>query len=198
VVNKMDKQLLPKLEVTKQLSYVFLALAIISIIAIDFFLVMRPQIKTLASLGKRIAESSGGVKETRDNLQKLPELRQEVVQLKEKLGKVENSILPKDEAIMAVDKISQLAIRSGVKINQITSLNNAEVKVLGNDQGEYFALPITLSAEGGYHDIGTFFSKVETDETFMDIDSFEIVKDVSASKRSMVTATINVFIVKKK
>lgn len=194
----MDKQLLPKLEVTKQLSYVFLALAIISIIAIDFFLVMRPQIKTLASLGKRIAESSGGVKETRDNLQKLPELRQEVVQLKEKLGKVENSILPKDEAIMAVDKISQLAIRSGVKINQITSLNNAEVKVLGNDQGEYFALPITLSAEGGYHDIGTFFSKVETDETFMDIDSFEIVKDVSASKRSMVTATINVFIVKKK
>lgn len=194
----MDKQLLPKLEVTKQLSYVFLALAIISIIMIDFFLVMRPQIKTLASLGKRIAESSGGVKETRDNLQKLPELRQEVVQLKEKLGKVENSILPKDEAIMAVDKISQLAIRSGVKINQITSLNNAEVKVLGNDQGEYFALPITLSAEGGYHDIGTFFSKVETDETFMDIDSFEIVKDVSASKKSMVTATINVFIVKKK
>lgn len=194
----MDKQLLPKFEVTKQLSYILLGLAIVVIILIDFFLVMRPQVRTLASLGKKISESAQGVKETRDNMQRLPALRDEVLRLKEKLGKVEHSILPREEAIMAVDKISRLAVQSGVKINQIASLNDAEAKVLSNDQGEYFALPVTFSAEGGYHDVGAFFSKIETDETFMSIESFEIAKGAGTSKKSSVLATVHVFIVKKK
>ncbi len=194
----MDKQLLPKVEMTKQLSYVLIGFMIIFIVIADFFLIMKPQLRALASLRKKIVETSQGVKETKDNLQRLPALREEIVKLKEKLGSVENSILPREEAIMMVDKISRLAAKSSVRINQIAPLSNAETKVLSNEQGEYFSLPIALSAEGGYHEIGTFFYNLENDETFMSIDNFEIMKDAGSAKKNIVTVTVNVFIVKKK
>lgn len=194
----MDKQLLPKIEMTRQLSYVLLGFAIIFIVIVDFFLIMRPQLQALASARKKIVETSQGVRETKDNLQRLPVLREEIVSLKDKLSRIENSILPKEEAIMMIDKISKLAAKSSIRINQIAPLNNAETRVLSNEHGEYFSLPIALSAEGGYHEIGTFFCKLENDETFMNIDNFEIMKDAGSAKKNIVTATVNVFIVKKK
>jgi Tfp pilus assembly protein PilO len=192
----MNKIVLSQLEITKKLGYALLILSVFFIFFIDYFFVIRFQVKTVSSLGQKTSLFSKDIKETHANFAKMGSLNAEAAMLQEKLGKAEKSILPTADMNTIADYILELAAKYEVQVNQVSPLGESEAKAFMNPQGEYLGLPISVEAEGGYHNIGLFFSNIENGETCMNIQSFQISQNQKSAKRHLLKMIITVFVLK--
>lgn len=193
----MNKIAFPSTEVTKKISYGLLALAIIFISFLDYLIVMRLQLKTISSLGQKASGFGKDIKETHSNIGKMDQLKAEVVRLEEKIGKNEKSILPTPDMVMIADYVSSLAAQYDIAISQVVPVKELETKGSKSDQGQYAGVPISIQAEGGYHNIGLFFSSLEHGEKLMNIESFEISRNPRTTKKHLLTMVVMVFVLKK-
>jgi len=193
----MNKILASHPDLIKKFGYLILGLAVAIIFFIDYFLVLRPQLRAFSSLGAKASGFTKDIKETRLNLNRIDSLKAEILTSQEKLGKAERSILPTADTAVITQHLLQLAEQYEVQVNQMTPAKESEAIVLKSDQGEYLGLPIVIDAEGGYHNIGLFFDHIENDETFMSIQSFQIAHNPRTIKKHLLTMTVMVFVLKK-
>ena len=193
----MNKISFSPIEITKKLGYVLLAVIILFIFFVDYFLFMRPQFKAISSLGAKASAVTKDIKETHLNSKKIDLLKAEAARLQEKLGKVEKSILPVADMTIIADRIFQLAAQYDVQINQVAPAKESQAKKPNSDKGEYLGLPVLVEGTGGYHNIGLFFNSLESAETFMNIQSFQISQSPRSTKKHLLTMVINVFVLKK-
>jgi len=193
----MNKILNSHPDLIKKFGYLILGLVVFIIFLIDYFLLLRPQVKALSSLGTKISGFSKDIKETRLNIGKIDSLKAEAVLLKEKLGKAEKGILPTNDVAAISDHFSKIAAQCGVQINQITPLQESEAAAFKPDRGDYVGFPVSVEAEGGYHNIGVFFQKIENNEILMNIQNFQISQNVRSLKKHLLKMVVMVFILKK-
>ena len=184
-------------EMTRKMKYYFLAGFVFFIFLFDYIFIMGFQINALKSLSPKNLELSENLKETKYNLENMPHYQKEVSRLREKLLRVETSILSREEIPMLLEKISRLAISSDVQIDQIMPLKDSQELVLENDGGKYFALPIYVRGQGSYHAIGKLFNRIETDKIFMSIEDFDISQNSSHPRKHIVKSAITIFVMEK-
>ena len=183
--------------VNDKTKYYFLAGAIVFIFLFDFFLIMSPQLKALGTLGQNIAKLDKDIKDTNYNLERISLFKTEAERLQEKLFKIEKSVLSRQEVPLALDKISRIAAGVDVQIDQIMPLKDSESLALESAEGKYYALPIFVKAIGGYHNIGKFFNRLETDEIFMTIEDFEIMNNNLNPQKHILKMAITIFTLEK-
>ena len=190
----MNKITLPSFDITKKLGQLVLILAIVLVFLVDYFFVIRFQVRAVSSLGRKVSTFTKDIKETHANFKRMDLLKNEAVMLQEKLGKIEKGILPTADMTVIVDHLLGLADRHQVRVTRISPVEKTEAKAFKNNQGEYLGLPIAVEAEGTYHDIGLFFNNIEGGEVCMSIQDFQISRNPQSTKKHLLKMVVTVFI----
>ena len=193
----MNKFSLPNFDIKKNLGYIAIGIAMALILLVDFSLIMRLQLQALSSAGKKASEFSKDIKKTRYNVKNMSSLEAEAKQLQGKLSGVIQNLGEYQDAVMVVERITKLAEKNNIKVSQAMPLKEQAVELLDSDKGEFLAVPILVNGEGGYHNLGLFFNALETDQAFLDIQSFDITGNLQSSKKHILTMTVMSFVPKK-
>jgi len=155
--------------------YVF-AGVLLFIFLLDYLILMKPQLDALAKVNPQIKLLSEDLEKARNDKIRLPQYQKKVTDLKKKVGEINFKIRTKEEVPLILEKISNLADDSGIKIDQLMPITHDLELLLENNDKNYFALPIALEARGGYHAIGRFINMVELEDVFLLISGFKIAE----------------------
>ena len=193
MANKRSEQLgkyLAKLQDMDQKNwYYILAGLLVLVFVLDYFILMKPQLGTLAKINPEIKILSDNLKRTKTDIARITEYKDQIQKLKEGVDALRLRVRTKQEVPIVLEKISRIANKNQVKVDQIMP-NPLQQKVLleGNDR-TYFDLPIIIEARSGYHDFGRFINELEKDETFFKIDEFTVAA-MTGSRLNAVKLTL--------
>ena len=174
--------------------YYILGGILLGIFLLDYFLVMQPQLATLRSLNPKISLLAKDIRSAEDSIHQYTKYQKDLTNLKEKGTVVNERIISKEEVPMVMEKISRMANKSGVKIDQIMPLKGSEAVLMKNNDGKYSALPIQVEARSGYHDFGRFINQLENSEIFLSVANFSFAADASDTLRQAARLTVKIVV----
>ena len=177
--------------------YYIIAGVLAVILAVDYFAVMMPQIRTMIALTPKIQTLSKDLKQAKNDIAHKAQYESDVVRLRAKMMAVDSSILSREEIPKILDNIAFLASKTKVKITQVMPIKESQELVLSTDDGKYYSIPILLNARGGYHDLGRFINRIEQDRIFMTITDVDIVAASDDPVRHSTTMKIKAFILER-
>ena len=173
-MKNLDKltQYIPKIDEKNQ--YYFLGGILLVIFLLDYFIMMQPQLATLRTINPKISLLITDIKSAQENMEKLESYQNDAKQLTQKVSVASEQILTNDEVPVILERISRLANAENIKIEQLVPLKGSREMVLEKNDKRYYALPILIEVKGGYHQLGRFINKVETDEIYMNFSNFTL------------------------
>jgi type IV pilus assembly protein PilO len=174
-----------------------LALAAAIIIFLDFFFIMKPQIRWLKDLGTKIRQLKSQIEQTDRDIALIVQLQKQYQSSKKDMSDIERRVPQEEDIPLILQDISSAANSSMIKIFQIRPMKEEKEVILETKSGKYYRIPISIVAKGGYHLFGKFLNKLENSEIFMSINNLEISPSASDYKRHNINLIINTFIFKK-
>jgi len=177
--------------------YYIIAGVLAGVLAVDYFAVMMPQIRTLIALTPKIQALSKDLKQARDDIAHKAQYEAEVARLREKMKAVDTSILSREEIPKILDNIALIASKTKIKITQVMPIKESQELVLTTNDGKYYSIPILLNARGSYHGLGHFINRIEHNKIFMTITDVDIVAASDDSVRHSTTMRIKAFILER-
>lgn len=185
------KQLFVKLD-EKNRYYVFGGI-LLFVFLLDYLIIMRPQLGTLAKISPEIKLLVDDVTKAKVDIDKLLQYKSEVEKLRKKVEGESKKVRSREEVTVVLEQISRLAIDSGLRIEQITP-NSAEQKlILDTKERKYYSLPISIDAKSGYHHFGKFLNQFELEGIFLTVKTFNIAS-VGESKLHNLKLTLNALV----
>ena len=160
---------------------------------VDYMVLMRPQLNALGKINPKIRTLADDIKATKENVQKIDYYKKEVERLKEKVAEISQKVRSKEEMSMILEEISQVANQSKVKIDQISPKADDLQMLVQNNKKDYFALPISIEAKSGYHNLGRFLNRLESSDIYFGITALNVVPTDDPTLHS-VKLTINAII----
>ena len=152
---------------------------IVLILVLDFTIVLRSQIVSLAQAISRVSELKKDIAKAKKDIAR-GSLLKHGDKLKSDIFTEEKKVVPEQEIPLFLSEISQIAKDSNVKLMQIkpAKLGKEEAKDIGGRM--YFRLSIDLDLISAYHPLGVFINKMETAQRYIKVLNFNItsVKDV--------------------
>lgn len=138
---------------------------------LDYFFIMRRQMDALNTLSPKLALLKQDLAETKNNIQQSDVYKVQIARLKEQLQRSGYKIPSKEEVL---DGISRIATQNKIKIDQMTT-GKGTPEILHKDvEEQYYAFPLSIQAQGGYHDVGRFIDQLEKDNVYKSISALTI------------------------
>ncbi len=164
--------------------YVFLGILLL-VFVLDYFIIMRTQIKTLSKISPEIEVLSKDLKKTKNDLLRLNQYRKDVRKSSDEVEDLNERIRSREEVPLILEHISRIANDNGVVINQIIPDTKDQELLLENEEREYYALPINLEAKGAYHNVGRFLNSIENNEAYINVGKFSITSKIGKKKHAV-------------
>ncbi|HLF17454.1 MAG TPA: type 4a pilus biogenesis protein PilO [Candidatus Omnitrophota bacterium] len=174
--------------------YYILAGLLVLVFVLDYFTLMKPQLGALSKISPEIKILSDNLKRTKTDIARITEYKDQIQKLKEGFDALRLRVRTKQEVPLVLEKISRIANKNRVKIDQIMP-NPLQQKILleGNDK-TYFDLPIIIEARSGYHDFGRFINELENGDIFLKVDGFTIAA-MPGSQLNAIQLTLKTIVV---
>ena len=170
--------------------------ALIFILILDFFIIMRPQLRGLAKISPKIKTLANDLKTTKNDMKRVGQYQKEVESFRNKVDVARARIIAKEELPVILERISLIANESDVKINQIMPDVQDQKKLLATEDLIYYSLPIIIEARSGYHNFGRFLGKIEQNEVLLKVSTFN-VSSVGDSHISDIRITLKAVVFEK-
>ncbi|MBI4322675.1 MAG: type 4a pilus biogenesis protein PilO [Candidatus Omnitrophica bacterium] len=116
-----------------------------------------------------------------------PQLQQQRRQLEDRMARLRTTVLTEDELPTMIEQLTDLAGQTGVKI-QLISPQRAFPASLSPDA--YKEIPIQIEALAGFHQLGTFLSRVELGTQPMQVRTLRISENPKLLRRHLVKLTL--------
>ena len=165
--------------------YYILIGVLVFVFLLDYFILMRPQLATLAKINPEIKILAQDWEKAREDIQKLSFYQDEVKQLEGQLAQTSQRLKSKEEVSMILEQISRMANQNHVKIDQIMPFVEDQKVLLEDNRRIYDALPILVQARSGYHDLGRFLNDLEKNDLFLYMTAFSIVTGEDAHSHAL-------------
>ena len=140
----------------------------------DYFILMRPQLATLAKISPENKVLSQDIQKADEDIQKLETYKGEVARLKAGIEEMNLKIKSKDEVPVILEHISLLADQNKVDVDQIMPASHDQQVLLEDNKRMYISLPVLVEARSGYHDFGRFLNDIEQDNILLGVRSFSV------------------------
>lgn len=176
--------------------YIVIGICVAFLIA-DYFVILQFQLRSLGSLNPKITTLSQELTSVQNNIQRLPQFKQERERLQAELEKTNRKIRTKEEVPVLLENISLIANRNGVRIEQIRPDQAVDKPILTNEDGKYFSIPVVVEAASGYHHFGRFLNQLETEGDLVTIPDFMIASSDKDTQRHRIKLTINAVVFEK-
>lgn len=154
-------------------------------------LFITPTIKNLRELRPKVTGLRQNIKSAEENIKNIEAVQRRLNDLKKRIGSYENRLPQKKEIPSLLQYLSEIAAESGVKITSIEPVK--EIAPAGSK--DYTEIPIALSAKCGYHQLGTFISKLESSPRFMKVSNIKISRNQGDVYHHNVDLKISTFII---
>ena len=173
----------------KNFHYIFIG-ALLLIFLLYYFVLIRPQLNALWKIEPEIKTLTGNIKKAKDDTNNLQGYKNSVPNLQKSLRTLQAKVRQKHEVPIILEKVSRLANKNNIKINQISPVSMDPDVLLEDNQRVYYSLPIDINADGSYHDFGRFLNDLENDEISFRTAAF-VVTAQSTSRLHKIKMTIN-------
>lgn len=199
-ISKYIKKL-PELQMdeAKRKTLLVYVLALAVILLFYFFVFLKPSISKLAAVIPKVREYRIQIKEVREDLLFESKLKEKFEAAQVKMGKYEKKLSREKEIPLLLENLSGMAKTCRVKIIAITPIGRKRMLAASDDGkgGVYEEVPIAVSAQSGYHDLGAFINKLETGERYMQVSDIKIRSNKANPKRHNVDFVVYAYMFKK-
>jgi type IV pilus assembly protein PilO len=140
---------------------------IVGIVAAVYFLVMSPVLGRIQTLEIDLKKVREEIQQNRMLLAQLEVVKKQAVQLEQQLAVLAEKLPTEREMPPLYRTLSDSAFQAGLAV---TLFQPREAKV----RDYYSEIPITLTAEGGYHDLATFFDRLAGLSRVVNVDQWKL------------------------
>lgn len=152
--------------------------------------VMKPLLGRLTNTFSKTGKIGAELRKAESDVSQIGKSKSDVASYKEKVDRYEKMLPAGKEIPALLENLSEMAKSSNIKIVGITPVGVDE-----QNKGDiYQEVPILISAKSGYHELGTFLSKLENSDRFMKIVDIEIRANRSAPKKHDVEVIVCTYI----
>ncbi len=174
-MNKVLEKIMPLLgKINERNVYYVLGVFVFIFFLMDFFLILSPQLGGFKKIDEKIKTAKEEYKAAKENIDKMAFYISENSKLKDKFDQMDARVKDREELPVILERISRLALKNNVKIDQITPDISKQKSLLKEKDRVYFALPIAIDAKSDYHGFGRFLNQIESDD-----DLFLMVSDLT-------------------
>lgn len=172
--------------------YVFCGI-LVFVFLLDYLLLMRPQLGTLAKLNPEVNILAEDIHKAKTEIKNIDIYKNQIEQTKVKVDEANRKVMPRTEVPVVLETISRIANKTDIKIDQIMPKPTEQKMLLDKKERKYYSLPILVEGRGGYHNFGQFLFELETQGLFLRIGSFTIAS-VGESKNHNIKLTLEAII----
>ena len=165
--------------------------------ALDYFLLMGPQIRSLKGLGKATKTTSADVQRVSNDLQRIQQIKDGLNSSRADLEAMSLKVRSLQEVPVILEEISRTANQFNVKIDQVKPLPESQETLISAPEGKYYALPIVIQARSGYHMFGRFLNTLESGHLFFTLRDWHMEAGPEVGKGLLVQATLKVILMEK-
>lgn len=173
---------------------VILAAAII--IALDFYLLLGPQISGLTNILSKTAKLKSELKGIEADSAKMSKLREAIKGYEAKVDYYEGMLPSEQEIPSLLQNLSDMARSAKVKIVSITPLASSG-EGRADESKIYQEFPIHITAKSGYHELGMFLSSLESANRFMKVRDIDIRANKQTPKKHDIDLIVATYILLK-
>ncbi len=150
-------------------------------------IVVSPMGKRFIQLGQQVKAAQVKWQQTQQAVAQEPQLRQEEQRLSETIEGLGRSLPSEDALPKVIEVLSNVASETGVRIQTIFPQRSLESGADGSGKGSggskpvadnlkslYKEIPIQIDALSGFHQLGAFLNRVESDAQAMEVKSLRI------------------------
>ena len=165
-----------KLDESKRKILLIYGLSALFILVGYFYLFFRPSVAKIAELNPEIRELKIAIKSIEDELQRGPKFSERLKVLEAKLGGYEERLSRERQLPVLLENLSRMAEEAHVKILTITPHDTGRKARRGMDEEEsvYQEIPIAITAQSGYHELGSFIDRLESGQRYMQVSHVKI------------------------
>ena len=181
---------IPELEMDdakKKVLLVYIAVLIV-IFAVYALFFLSPSLKKLFELIPKVRILNSEIKAVNDDSRFESKLKDKLDALNIIMGQYENKLSREKELPKLLENLSNIANSSRVKIVGITPLESS--LSVEDSKNIYQEVPIAVTAQSSYHDLGIFIDKLETDERHMRVSNIKIRAGKTNPKRHDIEFTV--------
>lgn len=170
--NETVAKLLEKVN-EKNFYYIFGGV-LLCIFLLDYFILMRPQLNALAKINPEIKTIQDDLKKAESDIENKSGYEKQISSLSGQLDEIQLKVRPREEVPLILERISMLANKNNIRIDQIMPASEDMEIVLDNNERTYYSLPILIDAKGSYHNFGRFLNDVEYTDIYIRMGTFNI------------------------
>ncbi len=165
--------------------------------ALDYFLLMGPQIRSLKGLEEAVKTASADVERVSNDLQRTRQLKDGLNSSRAELEAMSLKVRSLQEVPLILEEISRTANQFNVKIDQVKPMPESQETLISAPEGKYYALPIVIQARSGYHMFGHFLNTLESGHLFFTLRDWHMETGPQDAKGLLVQATLRVILTQK-
>ena len=147
-------------KINQKYHYYLFGAALVVVFLLTYFVFTRPQLNQLTKITPEIKALSSNLKKAKEDIHRRGDYESQVEGFRKNIESVKSRILVREDMPLILERVSQLAMKNGIKIDQLMPYPAEEKVLLTYDQSSYFILPIFMEARGGYHDFGRFLNEL--------------------------------------
>jgi type IV pilus assembly protein PilO len=177
LLNLVDGPRLPKV--------VLGVLGLVALIALSYFFLLSPLQLRIDALVQRKSQLTAEANQARAQVAEIERFRREIVELEKRLVLLQDRLPSEKETPTLYRALSSAAEQAGLGVS-LFQPKEARAKDVVNE------IPITLSAEGSYHQLAKFFERVAGLPRVVTVNDFKmsgLVKAKNPMKADMTLAT---------
>jgi type IV pilus assembly protein PilO len=170
--------------------------AVVVFATIYFFVLINPIIISIFGNLKDISVYKTDVKQVKDSLGREDSLKKELETMYQEVTSYEKRLPTKREIPMILEELSRVAKMTNLKIIAISPVNkkvdnNPKDKI---EEKPYQEIPISITAQGGYHAIGAFINKMETGSRFIKVSKLGLASNSQDAKNHDLELVVSTYI----
>jgi type IV pilus assembly protein PilO len=142
----------------------------IALVGLTHWFLIKPMDQKIAGLNVELDELSKKIEQGRSAEKKLPQFRDEVRKLEQELEKFRLILPSSRNTEQIIKKIKSLVDQGDFTLLRLTFPKLAEAQ--GGDP--YSEWPITVSVEGGYHNLAILFDKLSKFSRIVNVEEFDL------------------------
>lgn len=168
-----------------RLVYGVVALLVVLFAGLDYFLAARFQLGRLGAVVARSAQLKKDILELKDSKNRIQHLSSQRDLLRLEHADLQRMIVSKDGIPVVLDRISSVAGRYGVQVNQILPRPMEDKPLLKRKEGVYFSQRVQVQLRAGYHDFARMLDELMRQGVFWKIDELQITAGESEQRHTI-------------
>jgi Tfp pilus assembly protein PilO len=147
----------------------------------------------MSRLSRKVSEINEKIDFTNRTVVKMAQREETLERLTAELESYAGGFPREKEISRLLEKISSTAKDEGVKISTINPSELDPIKT-GKDKVYYYALPISVKAKSGYHELASFISEVESGKRYLDVQGLKLQYNRNTPRKHDVRILIKTYV----